>query len=176
MGETPTQILPPSRGKDLLGEERWALRLLLLFTGAGAAVAAYLLKLHAAIAGNPDRGVCTFTETISCDKVLASSYAEMAGIPLGLIGFAGFALLFALAAWRLRLGQHGPRWLPAVLALTAGCGLAFELVMTWVEFFVIEAVCPYCLTALGFIAATFIASLVAWQAARRSATEEIRHA
>jgi uncharacterized membrane protein len=156
--------------------ECWALRLALALSLGGAGVAGYLVHLHGRIAGNPKRGLCTFTDTISCDAVLASPYAAIGPIPVALVGLLGFAVLAALAAWGLRLGQHGPRWLPAVLALTAGFGLAFELVMTWIEVYVIEAVCPYCLTALGFITATFIASLVAWQAARRRATEEIRHA
>jgi uncharacterized membrane protein len=52
--------------------------------------------------------------------------------------------------------------------VVAGLGLLFELVMTWVEFFVIEAVCPYCLTALGLIGATFGASVVAWRLSSRA--------
>jgi len=130
-------------------------------------VAAYLVTLHAAIAGNPKRGLCTFTDTISCDKVLASPYAEIAGIPVALIGFGGFALLFGLTAWRLLSDEGSPRWLPVVLVIAAGVGLTFELGMTWVEFFVIEAVCPYCLMALGLITATFTAALVAWRASLR---------
>jgi hypothetical protein len=53
--------------------ERWPLRLALAFSLGGAAVAAYLVRLHAVIAGNPKRGVCAFTDTISCDAVLARS-------------------------------------------------------------------------------------------------------
>jgi uncharacterized membrane protein len=156
--------------------ERWALRLALLFTLGGGIVAAYLVTLHAAIAGNPKRALCTFTDTISCDKVLASPYAEIAGIPVALIGLLGFGLFFALAAWRLLAGERSPHWLLGLLACLAGAGLAFELGMTWVEFFVIEAVCPYCLTALGLIGATFGAALVAWRASRRAARLEDSHA
>jgi uncharacterized membrane protein len=138
-------------------------------------VAGYLVVLHARIAGNPKRGLCTFTDTLSCDKVLASPYAEVAGVPVALIGLAGFALLFALAAWRLVLGERSPRWLPFLLFLVAGFGLAFELGMTWVEFFVIEAVCPYCLAALGLLAAIFGSSLVAWRKTRLSYQREERN-
>jgi uncharacterized membrane protein len=66
--------------------------------------------------------------------------------------------------------------LPAALALVAGFGLLFELFMTWVEFFVIRAVCPYCLTALAFIAGTFVAATVAWRAAARTEHKEGWHA
>jgi uncharacterized membrane protein len=155
--------------------ERWALRFALFFTLGGGIVAAYLVTLHAAIAGNPKRGLCTFTDTVSCDKVLASPYAEVAGVPVALIGLLGFGVLFALAAWRLLAGERSPRWVPAILACLAGAGLAFELGMTWVELVVIEAVCPYCVTALGLIAATFAAALVAWRASQGEARQEGRH-
>jgi uncharacterized membrane protein len=163
-------------GTVVTSMERWALRLALLFTLGGGIVAAYLVTLHAAIAGNPKRGLCTFTDTISCDKVLASPYAEVAGIPVAWIGLLGFGVLFALAAWRLLAGERSPRWVPGLLACLAGAGLAFELGMTWVELFVIEAVCPYCVTALGLIAATFAAALVAWRASQGEARQEGRHA
>jgi len=149
---------------DLSATERWALRLAVALSLGGAGVAGYLVHLHGLIAGNPKRGLCTFTDTISCDAVLASPYAAFGPIPVALIGLLGFAVLAALACWRLLGGPQTPRWLPAALALVAGFGLLFELVMTWVEFFVIQAVCPYCLTALGFIAGTFVAATVAWRA------------
>jgi uncharacterized membrane protein len=156
----------------LRATERWPVRLALAFSLGGAAVATYLVRLHAVIAGNPKRGVCTFTDTISCDVVLASPYAAFGPIPVALIGLLGFVVLAGLAAWRLWGGARSPRWLPAALALVAGFGLLFELVMTWVEFFVIRAVCPYCLTALGFIAGTFVAATVVWRTAARTRTEE----
>ena len=46
--------------------ERWTLRLALALSLGGAGVATYLVTFHAAIAGEPKRGVCTFTDTISC--------------------------------------------------------------------------------------------------------------
>jgi uncharacterized membrane protein len=160
----------------LRATERWPVRLALAFSLGGAAVAAYLVSLHAVIAGNPKRGVCTFTDTISCDVVLASPYAAFGPIPVALIGLLGFVVLAGLAAWRLWGEARTPRWLPAALALVAGFGLLFELVMTWLEFFVIRAVCPYCLTALAFIAGTFVAAMVAWRAAGQTDHKEGRHA
>jgi uncharacterized membrane protein len=163
-------------GRVLGRAERWAVGLVLACSLAGTLVAGYLVRLHVVITGNPRRGLCTFTDTISCDKVLASPYAEITGIPVALIGLGGFALLFILAAWRLLSGEGSPRWLPVVLAIAAGVGLTFELGMTWVEFSVIEAVCPYCLTALGLITATFTAAMVAWRASLRGPGGGRRHA
>ena len=169
-GVDGTPIIGPSAA------ERRALAGVVCCTAAGAGVAGYLVHLHGRIAGSATRGLCTFTDTISCDKVLASPYAAIGPIPVALLGLAGFALLFAMALWRLLGGPRTPRWLPATLAGVSGLGLAFELVMTWVEFFVIRAVCPYCLTALAFIAGTFAAAAWAWRAAAQAKTEEGRHA
>jgi uncharacterized membrane protein len=160
----------------LRATERWALRVALALSLGGAGVAGYLVHLHGRIAGNPKRGLCTFTDTISCDAVLASPHAAIGPVPVALIGLLGFAVLAALAAWRLRGGARSPRWLPVALALAPGFGLLYELAMTWVEFFVIRAVCPYCLTALAFIAGTFAAAACAWRAAAQVTTEEGRHA
>ena len=155
-----TQHLPTRR---FHAAERRALTLAILLSGAGAGVAAYLLRLHVAIAGNPRRGLCTFTAALSCDAVLASPYAEIAGLPVALLGLVGFAVLCGLAAWRLWMPVRSPRLIPAVLTVAAGVGLCFELGMTWIEAFVIQALCPYCLTALGLISGTFLAALWAWR-------------
>jgi uncharacterized membrane protein len=176
VNETAMQGVARGPVVGLRATERWPLRLALAFSLGGAAVAAYLVRLHAVIAGNPKRGVCTFTDTISCDVVLASPYAAIGPIPVALIGLLGFAILAALAAWRLWGGARSPRWLPSALALVAGFGLLFELVMTWVEFFVIRAVCPYCLTALALIAGTFAAAAWAWRTAAHATTKGGRHA
>lgn len=153
--------------------ERRAIRFVLLFSLAGSLLATYLLKLHVAIAGNPGRGLCTFNDTLSCDKVLASSYAEIWGVPVALIGLLGFLLLLGLAAWGLWRRDRSSSHFPAILVLVAGLGLLFELAMTWVEFFIIHALCPYCLAALGLIVAAFVASVIAWRARHRAASLEV---
>jgi len=140
--------------------------LVMLLSGAGMAVAYYLVTLHTAIAKNPHRGLCTFTDTISCDAVLASPYAEIAGVPVALIGVAGFAALFFLAVICLCIPWWGPCRMRVTLVLVAAVGLCFELVMTGVELFIIQAVCPYCLTALGLITGTFLAAFWAWRSGR----------
>jgi uncharacterized membrane protein len=123
-------------------------------------VAAHLCRLHARIAGNPRRGLCTFTDTLSCDKVLASPYAEIGGVPVAIIGLAGFSGLFLLGLWHVWRSARGPDWVPAATALVAGIGLLFETGMTGIEFFVIGAVCPYCLIAFALIAVAFASAVM----------------
>jgi uncharacterized membrane protein len=155
--------------------ERWGTWGLLLSSSSGILVAAYLLHLHARIAGNPKRGLCTFTDMLSCDKVLASPYAEIGGIPVALIGLAGFGGLFLLGLWRLRRGAHRPGWVPRATVLAAGIGLLFETGMTGIEFFVIGALCPYCLTAFGLIAAAFGSAIMMQRGASARRSQEPGH-
>ena len=83
-----------------------------------------------------------------CNAVRASSYARLLGVlPVGLLGVAGYAAI--LAAWlrgRLRsdrLADYAPL---SVLGMTV-FGVLFSLYLTYLEPFVIKAVCAWCLTS-----------------------------
>jgi uncharacterized membrane protein len=142
----------------------------------GLVVAAYLLHLHVRIAGYPKRGLCTFTDTLSCDKVLASPYAEIGGVPVALIGLAGFGGLCLLGLWRLGRGVRGPDWLPGAMVVVAGVGLLFEMGMTGIELFVIGALCPYCLAAFCLIAAAFVSAVMVQRGSSGTRLREATHA
>lgn len=93
---------------------------------------------------------CDLGDYFSCTKVRESPYAAVAGIPTAAVGIVGFAILFVLAALALRgIDRIGPwsldRWLLffAILGALTGIGLTF------VEIFVIQAICILCV--LGFV-------------------------
>ncbi len=102
---------------------------------AGLAVAGYLtvVKLSGQLpACGPLRG---------CETVALSEYSDIAGIPLAVLGllFSALVALLQLAWWRL-----GSR--PALVG-AYGLGLAGVLVigyLTYLELFVIGAVCVWC--------------------------------
>jgi uncharacterized membrane protein len=100
------------------------------------------------------------TDMLSCDRVLASPYAEIGGVPVALIGLAGFGGLCLLGLWRLRWGARSPDWLPGATVVMAGTGLLFEAGMTGIELFVIGALCPCCLAAFGLIVAAFVSAVM----------------
>ena len=88
-----------------------------------------------------------------CDTVAASSYSEVLGIPVAVYG-VGFSLVLvglALAWWRLADGR-------AVLG-AYGLGLLGCLVvagLTYLELFVIHAICVYCVAYAVTVVAGFI--------------------
>lgn len=70
---------------------------------AGVGAAATILYVHGQIdrLGDGYTSFCTVNDSINCDRVLSSSYAKLAGVPvawLALAAYLGLAALFAQAA------------------------------------------------------------------------------
>jgi uncharacterized membrane protein len=83
--------------------------------------------------------------TGSCEYVQTSRWATLLGQPVALYGVAGYLVLFLIALAGLQprfLSNPGPTRLLAALALA---GFAFTLYLTYLELFVIHAVCRWCM-------------------------------
>ena len=107
---------------------------------AGTGVAAYLAYVHYAGVAP----VCVAGG--GCETVQSSPYADLAGIPVAVAGLAVYLSILA----SLRLGGDAGRFVCAVLALG---GLGFSAYLTYVELFVIHAVCPWCVASALIMAA-----------------------
>jgi len=97
--------------------------------------------------------------TGGCETVQASRWSEFLGVPVALWGVAGYLGLFAVAFAGVQgrwAEQGGPTKL---LALLSGVGVAFTLYLTYLELFVIHAVCRWCVGSAVIIVAVFISSL-----------------
>jgi uncharacterized membrane protein len=87
-----------------------------------------------------------------CERVQNSDYAELAGVPVAVLGLTSYALILASLAVPGEAGRVGG----AVLALA---GFGFSLYLTWLELFEIDAICQWCvasavlMTALALITA-----------------------
>jgi uncharacterized membrane protein len=113
---------------------------------AGAIIAAYLTSVHYAHVAP----ICT---TGGCEKVQRSSYAELAGIPVAVLGLVAYC---ALAATTLIRG---------IPAATAGAvialgGAAFSGYLHWAQLGPIGAICQWCLGNDAVIALAAVLSLV----------------
>ena len=77
-----------------------------------------------------------------CDVVAKSKYSQVGPIPLALVGVGYFlALLFLLLAY---VDTKKVLFLKLSFVLSAG-GFFVALMLLWLQFFVIGAVCFYCL-------------------------------
>jgi uncharacterized membrane protein len=91
----------------------------------------------------------------SCARVQSSAYAELAGIPVPVLGLMGYGALLVSAAVAGVPGR--------LLGLLAGIvGIGFSLWLTYVELWVIDAICTWCVTSAVVI--TIAGALATWRA------------
>lgn len=91
-----------------------------------------------------------------CEVVQASSYARLMGIPVAVLGLASYLVVLGLLVLRGRLSGQA-----AELALLAQfvilfVGVAFSAWLTYVELFIIYAICPWCVTSAVIITLLFL--------------------
>ena len=121
---------------------------------AGLAVAGYLTYVETQLV----QAVCG--PVGDCNAVQSSSYARLFGVlPVGVLGAAGYVGI--LAAWllnRLGRGRLAAKAPVAVLVMTL-FGVIFSIYLTYLELFVIRAVCIWCLTSAVIITLLMLLSL-----------------
>ncbi len=129
----------------------------------GLLVAIYLSLYELNLSGSL---VCPNT---GCETVNQSEYVYMLGLPIGVIGVIGYAAILAVTlGWMTRrfLGPVPVRVL--LLGLSAG-GFGFSLFLTYLEVFVIQALCTWCLVSAVLMTALFALAVAAWPAEGRPA-------
>jgi uncharacterized membrane protein len=97
--------------------------------------------------------------TGGCETVQLSSWSRFAGLEVSLIGVLGFAVLLGLSLAALQPRLALQRWPATLLSVLAGVGVAFTGYLTYLELFVIHAVCRWCVASAVIIAGIFIVSL-----------------
>ncbi len=103
---------------------------------------AYLVYLH--YKPTPTEW-CKLGEKFDCDIVNKSIYAEIFDIPVAILGFGTYVVLFALA-WITRkkiAAPHTATLLWLMFGLTT-IGVLFSGYLTYIEFFVLGAICIFC--------------------------------
>ena len=131
--------------------DKWLYRALVALAILGLAVSIYMtiykiLSADAMCLGSGD-----------CSTVNASPYSEIKGFPVGGIGVLGYAAILATLFLEKRnkfFRENGALMLFG-MALT---GFIFTLWLVYVEFAILHAICPFCLTSQ--IAMTIIFTLV----------------
>ncbi len=95
----------------------------------------------------------------SCDYVQTSRYADLLGIPVALYGVGGYAVLFVVGLVGLRPAFATDRRVTVWLAALASLGFAFTLYLTYLELFVLHAVCRWCVASAVIITAIWVLSI-----------------
>jgi len=124
---------------------------MIAITVLGLCLAAYLTYVH--YSGTPP--LCSTTHN-TCLKVQTSRYAELAGVPVALIGLLGYIAILC----SLLLVPDGERARFLTAALVLG-GFGFSLYLTYRELFTLHEVCEECVTSAIFM--TLLACLSVWR-------------
>jgi|SRR5271157_3845300 len=110
---------------------------LIVLAVAGMVVSALALREHYRTDASP----CSINERWDCGIVNHSPYALFHGVPVAVIGIAGYLLLGVLA-----FGKAYPWMLPPVTG-----AFAFAVHLADVESMVLGVWCVYCVISLGVI-------------------------
>jgi uncharacterized membrane protein len=120
----------------------------------GVFVATYLALYKAGIIGSLACG------TGSCETVQQSPWARFLGLPVAVWGVGYYAAVFAVAfAGTLDRWSEDRRVALALLVLTAW-GALFSGYLTYLELFVIHAICRYCVVSA--VLAAILLGLCYW--------------
>ena len=95
-----------------------------------------------------------------CETVQFSEWSRFLGLEVSLIGLAGYAGLLALSIATLQGPLARKRWPVRLLALLSGIGVAFAVYLTYLEVFVIHAICRWCVGSAVIISGIFACSLL----------------
>jgi uncharacterized membrane protein len=122
---------------------------------AGIGVAGYLTYVHY----QPEALICTAGG--GCETVQDSSYAELLGVPVALLGLLAYVAVLALVVWDSELA----RTLAAGIALTAA---GFAVYLITLQAFVIDAWCVWCLVN-DLVIVPLLTVLTVWRVRRAGA-------
>ena len=149
MSLTQAQGRQASRTGSTIPRIDWARALLWLSAAlaiAGLGVAVYLTVTHAT-----DRPIAC-SGLGDCDYVNSSEYAEIAGIRVATLGAVAYAMLLALVIGVILRGWRS--WLLVAWGLSLST-FAFSIYLTYVELFVIDAICVWCVASACIFMALF---------------------
>lgn len=93
-----------------------------------------------------------------CNAVQSSPYAKLFNfLPVGLLGLLGYVGILAMwGVQRVGRGSLAARLAPFALLGMALFGVLFTIYLTYLELFVIHAVCIWCLTSAVIMAAVLV--------------------
>ena len=119
----------------------------------GTADAIYLLIYK--LTGNPH--MCLGNG--GCHNVNFSPYSEIGGIPVSIFGIFAYLVILLILALEVRVKiakENGPL---AIFGISL-CGVAFSVYLTYLEIYVIHAICPFCVVSAIAITFIFILAII----------------
>lgn len=108
--------------------------------------------------------------TGGCETVQLSPQSKFLGVEVALIGVVGYILLLALSLVSLQPRYAGRAWPLLGLVVAGGGAFLFTLYLKYLEFFVIHAICRWCVVSAVAITIVFLLAIVEWRRSAARAT------
>lgn len=94
-----------------------------------------------------------------CHDVNFSPYAVIGGIPVSVFGMVAFLVITGILMLEPRLKIVKENGSLAIFGISLA-GVAFTAYLTWLEIYVIHAICPFCVASAVIIALIFILAII----------------
>jgi uncharacterized membrane protein len=95
-----------------------------------------------------------------CETVQTSPWSRFLGVDVALIGLLGYAVLLVVALLALRSTQVERRPPALLLTALAAGGVLFTAYLTYLELFVIHAICRWCVGSAAIIVTILVLGLL----------------
>lgn len=100
---------------------------------------------------------CGIGSLTGCNVVAQSAYSHVFGIPLGIYGLVFYFGVFALSIMARK--KQAPAIMRS-LFLFGAVGMLLSFYFLWLQMYVIDAICIYCLASFVFAAVVFVTTLL----------------
>jgi uncharacterized membrane protein len=127
----------------------------MVLCAAGIVVAAILTSFHY----SPETTAALCTNVGGCETVNTSPYSTVGGIPIAIVGMLGY-LAIGVAAYVSTRDWPISDWAPTAIFGMSLIGVLYSVYLTYLELFVIHAVCPWCVVSAILMITIWVLSLV----------------
>jgi uncharacterized membrane protein len=133
----------------------------------GALIAIVLASFHY----SEETSAVLCTGAGGCSTVNSSPYSTVAGVPIAVIGLGAYLVIGGLAFLSTREGRLAHQAPLAVFGLSL-VGVLYSAYLTYLELFVIHAICPWCVASAVVMLLIWVTSIVDSARRRRWAAVE----
>lgn len=135
---------------------------------AGIFVALYLTLTRLGVIG----GGALVCAVGSCDIVNASRWATFLGLPVAVWGLGYYVVTFATAIVSLQERFAHSMQLSRALLFLGATGFLFSAWLTYLELFVIRAICQWCVVSAVLATGILVASLLDYRELQQPVTSD----
>ena len=106
-----------------------------------------------------------------CETVQLSRWATLLGLPVAVWGVGFYVALFAVALLGTTERFVDEPWVSHALLALTGWGVVFSAWLTYLELYVINAICIFCVVSAILVTVIFLVSVLEWRARPRYEAE-----